>query len=401
MTHDRTRLLHITTVPVSFTFLHGPVDFVIARGVKVHALSSPGPELGAFGQRHDIPTYAVEMPRRITPLGDLRAVQQIIRVIRQVQPHIVHAHTPKGGLLGMIAAAAARVPVRIYHMRGLPVLGARGLKRVLLRTTERLSCRMAHRVICVSHSLRDVAIADRICSPDKITVLAGGSGQGVDATRFNPSRLQPGTGAATRERLGLPSNAVVMGFVGRLVRDKGVGELEAAWRVLRFEHPELRMLLVGPWEDQDPVPDGVRDRLEADPRVHLVGMDWNTPALYAAMDLVALPSYREGFPNVPLEAAAMGLPVVATDVPGCRDAVEDGVTGTLVPPRDTVRLTGALRSYILSSDLRTLHGAAGRERVLRSFRQEAIWEEMFEEYARLLEDNGVGEAESLRAGSSQ
>ncbi|HEX3159225.1 MAG TPA: glycosyltransferase family 4 protein, partial [Gemmatimonadaceae bacterium] len=325
-------LLHITTVPSSLVFLRGQVPYMRARGVRVHALSSPGPELGAFGERYDVPVYAVEMPRSVTPLRDLAAVRGIVRVLRRVRPGVVHAHTPKGGLLGMIAAAAAGVPVRIYHMRGLPMMGASGPKRALLRRTEIVACRLAHRVFCVSHSIRQVALEEGLCAPEKIVVLAGGSGQGVDAAdRFDPARQAPGTRGAMRAQHSIPDGATVLGFVGRLVRDKGVVELAEAWGQLREEYPDLHLLLVGPWEPQDPVPAEVRERLERDQRVHVAGMEWNTPPLYAAMDLVALPTYREGFPNVPLEAAAMALPVVATRVPGCVDAVADGATGTLVP----------------------------------------------------------------------
>src|SRR5690606_1224468 len=172
-----------------------------------------------------------------------------------------------------------------------------------------------------------------------------GSGNGVDARgRFDPGRLDPGTRERVRERLGIPTGATVVGYVGRIVRDKGVVELVQAWSELRETHPDLHLLIVGPFEPQDPVPEAVARRLREDPRIHPVGLDWNTPPLYTAMDVVALPSYREGFPNVPLEAAAMELAVVATRIPGCVDAVVDGCTGTLVPPRDSCTRAGRLRT---------------------------------------------------------
>lgn len=385
------RLLHVTTVPMSLVFLRGQVGYMRARGFEVSAVSSPGAELGAFAEREGVPVTAVEMPRHVTPVRDACAVARLWRLMRELRPDLVHAHTPKGGLLGMIAATLAGVPVRVYHMRGLPMMTAVGLRRRLLSVTERVACRLAHRVLCVSHSVREVAIAEGLCAPEKISVLLGGSGNGVDAAgRFDPACLPPDACAVTRRRFGIPGDAVVVGFVGRLVRDKGILELAAAWRGLRARHPDARLLLVGPFEPQDPVPPDVEAALRADPRVHLAGMDWDTPPLYAAMDVVVLPTYREGFPNVPLEAAAMALPVVATRIPGCADAVADGLTGTLVPPRDAAALEAAIETYLVDAEARRKHGGSGRERVLREFRQEAIWEALHGEYERLLAERGVG-----------
>jgi glycosyltransferase involved in cell wall biosynthesis len=385
----RVPLLHVTTVPMSLIFLTGQVGYMRQRGYAVHALCSPGEGLDASGRVHGMPVRTVEMPRRISPLRDLRAVVQLALEVRRLRPAVVHAHTPKGGLLGMIAAWMTGVPVRIYHMRGLPLQTATGWRRRLLSWTERVSCALAHRVICVSHSLREVAIAEGLCPPDKVRVLLGGSGNGVDAAgRFDPAALAPDTRRRVRERLGIPEDAVVVGFVGRLVRDKGIVELAGAWQRLREEHPQVHLLVVGPWEPQDPVPAELRRALEDDARVHLTGADWETPPLYAAMDLVALPTYREGFPNVPLEAASMELPVVATRVHGCVDAVRDGATGTLVPARDAAALARAVGAYVGDAGLRRAHGRAGRARVLREFRREAIWQALAAEYEALLRRAG-------------
>lgn len=392
-------LLHMTTIPMSLTFLVGQAGYMRERGLRFRALSSPGPDLLAFGRREQVPVSAVEMQRRITPWRDLRALVSILRILRRNRPMIVHAHTPKAGVLGMSAAALSRIPVRIYHMRGLPLLSAAGLRRRLLWRTEWVACRLAHQVLCVSHSLRRVAIREGLCPPEKIRVLAGGSGNGVDAERrFNPERLGPEVRLEARRRLRIPDGATVVGFVGRIVRDKGIAELVEAWQGLSENHPDLRLLLVGPFEPQDPIAPEVEARLREDPRVHLTGMDWNTPPLYAAMDLVVLPTHREGFPNVPLEAAAMGLPVVATRVQGCIDAVRDGVTGTLVPPMSAPALARAIETYLQDPVLRRQHGALGRERVGREFRQELVWEALYREYSRLLLERAMLAPERAAAG---
>ncbi|KYC37087.1 capsule biosynthesis protein CapM [Scytonema hofmannii PCC 7110] len=379
------KLLHITTVPESFNFFKGQIGYMKARGVEIHALSSPGDLLEEFGKREQVPTYAVTMPRSITPLKDIYSIFQIWQHIRRICPHIVHTHTPKGGLLGTIAAWLAGVPVLIYHIHGLPLMTAKGYKRVLLTWSEKVSCLLAHRVISVSHSIRKVAIREGLCPPEKITVMLGGSYNGVDASdRFNLANLPSNTRLEIRRKYSIPKDAIVLGFVGRLVRDKGVEELVGAWQILREEFPNLHLLVVGYFEPQDPLSDDAKELLMSDPRIHMTGRMSHMPPLYAAMDIFTLPTYREGLGDVLLEASAMKLPVVATDIPGCVDAVEDGYTGLLVPPCDPEVLAEKIRKYIQNAKLRYQHGNAGRDRILQKFRQEPIWEALYQEYLKLL-----------------
>jgi glycosyltransferase involved in cell wall biosynthesis len=396
------KLVHVTTVPMSLGFVAGQAAYMRAKGIDTHAISSPGDSLWEFSEREGVPAHSAEMLRRIAPFRDLRAIVRMWRVLRRIRPGIVHAHTPKGGLLGMIAAWLAWVPVRIYHMHGLPLATAVGYKRTLLYWSERFSCRLAHRVLCVSRSVRDVAVQQGLCPPTKIEVLLNGSVNGVDGLgRFDPARVGASARAAARAKHGIPLDATVLGFVGRLVADKGLSELAAAWKGLREQFPKLHLLVVGPFESHDPIPRDVRDLLLCDPRIHLAGEDWHTPPLYAAMDVVALPSYREGLPTVCLEAAAMELPVVATRIPGCVDAVQDGVTGTLVPPRDAGALEEAIRTYLNDPALRHEHGRAGRERALRDFGQEAIWQAVYQQYVHLLARRRLVDMDGASAGGTR
>ncbi len=384
------RLVHIVTVPQSFKLLLGQTAFMRERGVALTAIASPGPYAAEFAQGEGAKVLTVEMPRRISPFRDLVAVWQLVAILRIHRPHIVHAHTPKGGLLGMIAAALARVPVRIYHMRGLPLMTATGQRRQLLRWTERISCVLAHRVFCVSHSLRAVALEERLTIPDRIVVFHGGSGNGVDSeVAFAPS-VDPATERQrAREQLGLPGNAVVIAFVGRVVKDKGIVELTQAWASLREAHPETRLVLAGPEEPFDPVPEAVLKSLRDDPRVHLLGTVCDVRMVYVAADIVTLPSHREGFPNVPLEAAALSLPVVTTDTAGCRDAVQDGRTGAVVPVGDPEALAAAIDRYLRAPELRSTHGATGRTWVRQAFAPTRIWSAYHTEYLRLLGARGL------------
>ena len=384
------KLVHLTTVPQTLAFLSGQAGFFRRRGFEVHAISSPGAQLEKFCYQEQVQGYPVEMARRITPLRDLAAAFAIWRILRRVRPEIVHAHTPKGGLLGMIAAAAAGVPVRIFHLHGLPHLTSFGIRRRLLRWATYVACLVSRRVLCVSASVRDAAIREGLVPEWKINVPASGSVNGVDASRgFNPERLATDSSESLHAQYGIPPESLVMGFVGRLVRDKGLVEMADAWVLLSVQFPSLHWLLVGDSEPHDPLPSGLLDQLRRDPRIHWTGWRDDLTEVYGAMDLLVLPSYREGLPVVALEAAAMALPVVATRVPGTVDAVQDGITGLLVDPRNSQALANAIGRYLLDPQLRAAHGEAGRRRTLQEFQPESIWRAVEQEYVTLLREKGL------------
>lgn len=386
---ERVRLTHVLTVSMTLRFFQGQMRFMQAHGFDVEFVSAPGPELDRVaGEGAGV--LALPMSRRIAPHEDAGLVRRLYRHLLRRRPHIVHGHTPKGGLVGMMAAWLARVPVRIYHVRGLPYVTASGSQRRLLRTTEWLSCRLATHVLCNSVSNREALIREGLCPAEKVQMLAHGSSNGVDATgRFDPSHYASDSTAALRRRLGLPPGARVLGFIGRLVRDKGIVELAQAWQPLRARFPDLHLLLVGPFESRDAVPADMRRQLEADPRVHLAGMVEDAAPYYPLFDVLAFPSHREGFPNVLLEAAAMEVPIVAARASGSVDAVVDGVTGTLVPVADAAALAGAVARYLEDEDLRRRHVEAARTRVLTYFRPEYIWESLLEVYRTALREAGL------------
>ncbi len=384
------RLLHVTTVPQTLLFLPGHIAYAQRHGLEVHAASSGGDVLDLLGQQLRMPVHAVPMSRRITPLRDLRSLWRLVRVMRRVRPLIVDGHTPKGGLLAMLAGAFCRVPVRVYHLHGLPLVTARSLKRRLLRATERLACRLAHQVLCVSRSVADLAVAEGLCPAAKIKTLEHGCVDGVDADgRYNPARVSEKGAMHLRRSFGIPSGAFIIGFAGRIVRDKGVVELVQAWQALRAEFADLHLLIAGEFESEDPIPLDAEAALRTDPRIHLTGYLTDPSGFYRVLDLFVLPTYREGFGLALLEASAMEAPVVATRIPGCVDAVRDGQTGTLVTARDASALADAIRAYVRDADLRRRHGRQGRERVLRDFRPEALRSALQQEYARLVHARGL------------
>lgn len=380
-------LVHVTTVPDSLLFFHGHISYLRTHGFRIHAVSSPGPLAVQFGARAQIPIYTIPMSRSLSPLRDVVALFRLWRLFRALKPEIVHSHTPKAGLLGTLAARLAGVPVVFLSVFGLPQLTRTGLTRHILVVTTWLGCFAAHRVWCDSFSVRDYMAQKRLCPINKIFVLGHGSVKGVDAESVFSPVLQ---GAAARSgiRTGcrIPPGALVLGFVGRIVADKGMHELAGAWRKLREQYADVHLMIVGKFEGQDPLVPADEHLLRTDPRVHLVGHQSDVAPYYAAMDIFVMPSYREGFGITNIEAAAMALPVVSTCIPGCVDSVQDGVTGTLVPPRDVLALTKAIGRYLDEPVLRYEHGQAGRARVLRSFVPETIQLGLLHEYQRLCQN---------------
>jgi len=376
-------------------FFQGQMEYMQQQGFEVIGVSSPGPILQKVAERDRIPVYGVSMVRDILPFADLMALARLWRLFRRLRPAIVHGHTPKAAFLSMLAATLALVPIRFYSVHGLMIEILQGWRNRILRMVEWITCRCAHRVLGVSITVANVMIQEGLCPSDKIKVLREGSCNGVDSNRFSRERVPVSEVEQLRAQIRLSPGALVIGFVGRLVKDKGVNELIAAWNVLKEDFPELHLLIVGSFEDRNSVKQEVAEQIKQDPRIHHLAWLSDVAPVYLLMDLLVLPTYREGLAYVPLEAAAMELPMVATQVTGCVDAVVDGVTGILVPPRDPIALADAIRKLLKDPELRQRMGKAGRERVVRDFKPEDIWEALYQEYVRLLKEKGIPVPEPL------
>jgi glycosyltransferase involved in cell wall biosynthesis len=332
-----------------------------------------------------IPFVEVPMEQEISPLRDLASLWHLYRIVRALRPAVSNVGTPKAGLLGGLAAWLNRVPCRIYTLHGLRFETTKGLKRQILIFAERLACFFAHRVICVSRSVREKAIACGLASPKRMVVLGPGSCNGVDASRFAATPELMRRAAELRSQLGIPGDAPVVAFVGRLTRDKGIPELMEAFLRLDDQFPDLRLLLVGCFQNGDPLPADTRRSLETHPRVIFAGAVQDTAAYYAIADVVALPSHREGLPMVILEAYAAGRPVVGASATGIVSIVSDGETGLLFPVGDVPALANALAKLIADKTLAGKLGRAGQARVKREFQQERIWNALYREYIEHLQ----------------
>lgn len=373
-----------TTVPGTLrAFFRGQLEWLQRRGIKIHAVASPGPFLMEVAGRTGIAVHAVPMRRRITAFADLATLWRIVRLYRRLEPSIVHGFTPKGGLIAMVGAWIARRPVRVYTIFGLPYMTRKGAARRLLMLSERISCALAHRVFCECDSIRDVAVADRICPAGKIRVLPAWS---LNTIRPDMERTERAleAGKAVRARLGIPDGAPVIGCLGRVARDKGIPELVDAYQILEPAFPELHLVLVGRYDDADPLPARTLSMITDHPRIHAVGLQEDIVPYLAGIDVLIHPSLREGLPTAPIEAAAMELPVVATRIPGNVDVVIDGVTGTLTSLHDPGALAQATRRYLDDPALRRAHGRAARERLMAELAPERAWEALYAEYRALM-----------------
>ena len=385
---SRVRLVNVVTSSLSLRLFEGELKYFERQGYEVTVVSSPGKELNK-AERDGVRTVAVSMAREISPWKDLVSFWRLLRVIRRIWPTITNVGTPKAGLLGGLAAWLCRVPCRYYTLYGLRCETTTGLKRILLALTERIACACAHRVICVSETLRQKAMTLGVVDASRSVVLASGSCTGVDAKRFAPTAEVLRRAEEIRYSLGIPADAPVIGFVGRLTKDKGISELVEAYLEVRKNMPDLRLLLVGEREEGDPLPARTVWLLNNERGILRTGFVQDAADYYHAMDVLALPTYREGFPTVVLEVNAAGKPVVGTRATGMMDAVIDGVTGVLVPVGDAHALADALELVIRDRKLAEALGAAGRERVLGEFRQETVWEALAEEYLQLLQAKGL------------
>jgi glycosyltransferase involved in cell wall biosynthesis len=328
------------------------------RGFEAIVVAPPGEDHGATNTIAGAEIRHVPMKREISPISDVFALWRMWSLLRAIRPAVTDVSTPKMGLIGGLAAWLAGVPHRIYTLRGLRYETTRGLKRALLMTCEWLACKSAHRVICISQSVKESAVRSGIVDGKKAVLLGERASEGISLrhrVHTEPASLQ------------LPEAIPVIGFVGRLTRDKGIHELIEAFRILRRSGLEARLLLLGSFETGDPVDPATADAIRTDPDIHWLGYVPDPAPYYQRMDVCVLPTYREGLPTVLLEAAAAGKPVVSTRTTGVVDVVLDGITGLLVPPCDAAALACAISRLLTNRELASRMGRQARRLIAEQF----------------------------------
>jgi glycosyltransferase involved in cell wall biosynthesis len=396
MTRRRPTVVHVTTTDISLELLLGPqLEAFVADGFEVVGASAPGPYVDALTRRGVQHVALRHATRSLAPFEDGRALFELVSVFRDLRPDIVHTHNPKPGLYGRAAARMARVPVVVNTVHGLYALPEDpGPKRALVYGLERLAATCSNAELV--QNPEDVTVLRRIGVPeDKVMFLANG----IDLRRFDPETIPTNDAGAARVELGaITPSDVLVGVVGRLVHDKGYREVFEAAARLRHRNPALRFAVIGP---DEPGKTRSLSRAEksaaADAGVCFLGRRDDVERLYRGMDIYVLASYREGFPRSAMEAAAMRLPIVATDVRGSRQVVEPGVTGLLVPTHDSRALADAIGALAVDPERRLRMGAAGREKALREFDQQRCIDLTLSVYRRLMARSGFELAEARRS----
>ncbi len=380
--NNRVKIIRTSTVPGSLdTFCRGLLSELQQEcGYEVVAVSSPGDRLDTLAAREGVRTVAVPMERHISPLKDLKSLWRLLRVFRRERPAMVHSMTPKAGLLSMMAAWICRVPVRLHTFTGLVFPTATGLTQKILVFTDRLTCACATHIVPEGEGVRNDLTSYRITAKP-LKVLGHGNVRGIDLERFDPSLPEVMDSAAKIRKEGV----FTFIFIGRLVRDKGINELVSAFTELNREIPDTRLILVGEQESElDPLSPETMESISGCASIEAVGRQNDVRPWLAASDALAFPSYREGFPNVVIEAGAMGLPSVVTDINGSREIVSHGVNGVIIPTRDRDALLTAMRNMIGQREDTAKMAAAARPMVAGRFEQSFVRKCLKDYYREIL-----------------
>lgn len=378
------KLIRITTVPISLGgLLQGQSKFM-SQFYEVVGISSDKENLEKVGAKEEIRVIPVNLTRKITPIQDLKALITLYKILRKEKPFIVHSHTPKAGTIGMMAARLAGVPHRLHTIAGLPLVEATGPKRVLLNAVEKLTYYCATKVYPNSVGLQDIVLDHKFTDAKKLKVIGHGSSNGIDTSYFDPSLYSNASKLELRKKLKLAHDDYVFVFVGRLVGDKGINELIAAFKNILKEHTNVQLLLVGnPEEELDPMLPETEEFIFKSDKVIATGWADDVRPYFAISDCLTFPSYREGFPNVVMQSGAMGLYSIVSDINGCNEIVEEGVNGTIIPTKNTEALYTAMKNALENKEKFAAEKDVYREMIKKRYERSFIWNELLKEYQEL------------------
>ncbi|WP_256867497.1 glycosyltransferase family 4 protein [Winogradskyella forsetii] len=378
------KIIRITTIPGSLRVLLKEQLRFINNHYEVIGVSSGSPTLEVVSRNEGIRTIPVNMTRTITPLKDLKALYQLYRVFKKEKPHIVHTHTPKAGTLGMIAAKLAGVPHRLHTIAGLPLLEATGFKRKLLNTVEKLTYSCATLVLPNSFAMQDIVINEKFCKKEKLKVIGKGSSNGIDTDHYNKATISNENIDNLKRELNIEVSDTVFLFIGRVVKDKGVNELVKAFDNINKIHPNTKLLIVGPSEyNLDPVEETTLSIMKSNKNILETGSVMDIRPYVAISDIFTFPSYREGFPNVVLQASCMEMPCIVSDINGCNEIITNNFNGLIIPPKDSTKLEEAMLLLMNDSKIAEKLALNARPNIIEKYKREFIWNELLKLYNNL------------------
>ena len=378
-------------MPISFkVLLKGQLRFMASNGFDVKGVSSEGEELREVRENEGIVMEAINMSRKITPFQDLKSLWKMWNFLRKEKPQIVHTHTPKAGIIGMLAARLAGVPHRLHTVAGLPLMEATGIKRKILNFVEKLTYSSATRVYPNSKGLYDFILQNNFTQSNKLKIIANGSSNGINTTFFSPAQVSEIEKVALREKLNIQPDDFVFVFVGRIVSDKGINELIKAFSELQTaENNELtgiKLLLVGGLEsDLDPLNPETLAEINQNKDIISAGFQQDVRPFFAISDALAFPSYREGFPNVVMQAGAMGLPSIVSDINGCNEIIVEGENGLIIPSKNVEKLKEKMLTLARDKNLYIKLKENSRRMIENRYEQSVVWKALLEEYEGLLQ----------------
>ena len=377
------KLIRITTVPISLEKLLENQARFFKTHYAVTLVSAQKDELEALAKDQGVAFFPLQITRKITPLQDLRCLLQLVRFLQKEKPHIVHSHTPKAGIIGMLAAFIARVPVRMHTVAGLPLMEAKGMKKRILYAVERLTYRCATHVYPNSKGLMDFTQKKHLAEKTPLQIIGKGSSNGIDTGHFNANSISDQELIKCQKKWTIAQDDFVFLFIGRLVGDKGINELVAAFEQLSSKLPKAKLLLVGPQETTlDPLAKSTMNAIDQNPRIISTGYQQDVRPFLKSAQVFVFPSYREGFPNVVLQAGAMGVPCIVSDINGCNEIIEDEVNGFLVPPKQIQPLVEKMQFLYKDAEKRTIFIERTQTLIATNFERAQYWELLLAEYKR-------------------
>ncbi len=382
------KLCIITTIPAPIINFWGKqLEFLQSNGFSITVITAPDDEFARW-LPSGVEYIPVKMSRVLKPWEDICSLFNIIHVLRKNRYDIVQYATPKAALFGAIASWFARTPVRLYLMWGLYYVTQTGFKRRLFKLFEKIACTLSTDIAPDSKGNVQVAVKEGLCSAEKIAVVGHGSANGVDTSRFDPRR-HANKRISIRSELGIPENAKVFGTIAFLVKDKGINELIDAFVQVSQRHDDVYLVLVGREFERDPIRPDVSETIRSHHKIKRIDFTPEPESFLAAMDIFVLPTYREGFGVVNVEASAMELPVISTDVPGPQESIVNGETGLLVPAREVRPLVEAMEKLLAEPDYARQLGMAGRRRVQEFYEQKKLWQAILAHRNALLKKAGL------------